>query len=77
MQRERVADPKRCQATRAHDDQDEDRNPHGQCAHVVQPLADVEANDVQQRRERQREQRENNVKGRRRLERCPQELCRM
>ena len=37
------------------------RNPHGDRAHVVQPLADVESDDIQQRGRAQCEQRENNV----------------
>ncbi len=33
----------------SHYDDDADRDPHGERADVVQPLADVEADDVQQR----------------------------
>ena len=43
-----------------HDD-DANWNPHGQRADVVQPLADVESDDVHQRRCAQRKQREDDV----------------
>ena len=45
----------------SHDDDDADWNPHGKCADVVQPLADVESDDVHQRGGAQREQREDDV----------------
>src|SRR6202034_797736 len=33
----------------SHYDDDADGDPHSECAHIMQPLADVEADDVQQR----------------------------
>src|SRR6478609_3990364 len=48
----------------SHDDDDAHGNPHGDGADVVQPLAYVEADDVQQRRGAQREEREDDVESR-------------
>ena len=46
-----------------HHDDDHRRNPHGNRAQVVQPLANVQADDVYHRGEGQCEQRENDVEG--------------
>ena len=45
----------------AHPDHDHDRNPHGQCAQVVQPFADIEADDIQPCDDGERDERERDI----------------